>query len=345
MKLIRLVLLPFSWIYGFILLVRNKLYDLGVFSEYHPEIKTICIGNLALGGTGKTPHIEYLIRYLKHHKVAVLSRGYGRSTSGTIVGDSNSTAQSLGDEPLQILLKFPEVPVVVEANRKKGIEFIIKTFQDTEIILLDDAFQHRRVRAGLNILLTTYDLPYFRDHIIPAGTLRDHPARAKDADFTIITKVPSRSSSADIASLENIHSRLPHAAFSRFQPGEIKPVLKHATFDPIEKSQRIALISGIAKPQQFENMVSEKFEVVKHFKYPDHYVYGTKDLERFHNFIGSFGDENIALLTTEKDAARLAGLMKSFEAELPLFYQEISVVFEEGEDRFHSLIDAYVKNN
>ncbi|HKL04098.1 MAG TPA: tetraacyldisaccharide 4'-kinase, partial [Cryomorphaceae bacterium] len=200
MKKIRLIFLPFSWIYALIVWLRNKLYDWGVFQSSRVSVKTIVIGNLALGGTGKTPHIEYVLKLLNDQNIAVLSRGYGRKTKGTVFANSDATAETVGDEPLQIALKFPHIPVVVDEDRLRGIESIRQKFPQTQAIVLDDALQHRKLKGGLNILLTTFSNPFFRDRYLPAGNLRDHKIRARQSDAILVTKCPINISESTIQS-------------------------------------------------------------------------------------------------------------------------------------------------
>lgn len=332
MKNLRLLLIPFSWLYGIILFIRNIAYNIGIFKSYHPEIKTIAIGNIALGGTGKTPHIEYLIRLLRTKKVAVLSRGYGRKSDNTVVVKPEMNASESGDEPLQIVRKFPETVVIADRDRRRGIQFIQKNFPEIEIILMDDVLQHRKIVAGKNILLTTFQKPFYKDHYLPAGDLRDHKIRAKDSDLIVVTKCPDN---LDISKRIEIKSRLDKYSrdivFDKVIYKNIIP-LNSATLAPIESFEKVLVVTGIASPHYFLNAVKARFAVAAHFEYGDHYSFKAADWTRFRKFIGSFAPGKIAILTTEKDAMRLLNNKdKTGEELLPIFYWEIGI--DPGEDK------------
>ncbi len=342
MKKIRYILLPLSFLYGCILWLRNFLYNKGIFNSVSPTIKTISIGNISLGGTGKTPHIEYLLNLLADKKTAVLSRGYGRNTKGTFVVKNGSHANETGDEPLQIARKFPNVNVVVDGNRLRGIQYIEKHFPQTEIILLDDALQHRKLKAGLNVLLTTYGQPFTSDFYLPAGNLRDHKIRAFDADVIVVTKCPEKLIEAETEKLQKKLSRYSkNIVFDKIEYRNISP-LQTDTNNRIENYKKVIAITGIAKPAFFVDKVSTQFEVVKHFEFRDHYQFKASDVERFRNFIGSFAAGEIAAITTEKDAMRLKDLVKdSNPSDFPLFYWEIGIELEAEKSLFDNIILKY----
>ncbi len=191
MIILRYLLFPFAILYGFITSIRNFLYDKGIFKSYSFDIPIIAVGNLSVGGTGKTPQIEYLIRLLSpNYKIATLSRGYKRKSKGYVLADVTSTAEILGDEPFQMHQKFPNIKVAVDADRKNGIENLLKLDDKPELILLDDAFQHRKVKAGFYIMLSAYDDLFYNDFILPTGNLRESKSGAKRADIIVITKCP-----------------------------------------------------------------------------------------------------------------------------------------------------------
>ncbi len=342
MKKLRVLLLPLSWLYGLILWLRNIAYNLGLFKTYHPDIKTIAIGNIALGGTGKTPHIEYIILLLKGKKVAVLSRGYGRESEGTILVRPYMTAILCGDEPLQIARKFPQTPVVVDHDRRRGIQFIQKTIPEVEIILLDDALQHRKIAAGLNIVLTTFQKPFYDDHYLPAGNLRDHKIRAKDANLIIVTKCPQKvdvSKRIEIKGRLNKYSR--EVVFDKVIYKSIIPI-DNRTLHPITAFEKILVVTGIASPIYFLKAVKSEFNVTAHFEYSDHYSFKASDLARFRKFIGSFAPGKIAILTTEKDAMRLLNTKdKTDDEPLPIFYWEIGLDPDEDKTKLDNFILDY----
>jgi len=341
MKVLRLAFLPVSVVYGVILWLRNKLYDWGFFSSQEVDIKTIVVGNLALGGTGKTPFIEYLIDLFPQRHIAVLSRGYGRKTTGTVFAEMDSKAEEIGDEPLQIIKNHPEITLCVESNRLKGIQAIKAQNPDVQFIILDDAFQHRRLKGGMNILLTTYQKPFFRDYYLPSGTLRDHKTRARDADLIIVTKTPD---SADEAKKNKISSRLNYLK---------KPVfhsyLSYGTFQPLtaEKSMNeyshYAAVTGIANPELFIKKISAEHSLEKHFRYPDHYSFNQSSLKEFQDFIGNFAAGSVAFLTTEKDAMRLLKFKRDLKKlGLHFFYLPIEVEFIEKKADIEILLRNYI---
>lgn len=344
MKNIRHLLLPFSFIYGGVLWLRNILYNTGVFKSHSPDIKTISIGNISLGGTGKTPHIEYILHLLEHKNTAVLSRGYGRKTSDTLIVTAQSNSEDTGDEPLQIARKFPNTKVVVDGNRLRGIAFIKEQFPETEIVLLDDAFQHRKLKAGLNILLTTYDQPFTSDYYLPAGNLRDHKIRAKQADAIVVTKCPENLEDVDAQTLkQKLKKYSSRILFDKIEYKNPLPVFS-STDKTINAYQKVFLITGIAKPRFFSLKAEKTFNVVKHYDFRDHYQFTSLDLERFRNFIGSFAPGEICALTTEKDAMRMLHLFKNSDPdEMPLFYWEIGIKMGAYKTEFDNLILNYAE--
>lgn len=342
MKIFRLLLLPFSWIYGSAVWLRNKAFDGHIFKSHRPDIKTITIGNIALGGTGKTPHIEYCLRLLRSKKVAVLSRGYGRQTRGTLRVRPGMSARECGDEPLQIARKFENTLVVVDEERVRGIAFICENYPNTELILLDDALQHRKIEAGLNLLLTTYESPFFADYYLPAGNLRDHKIRARDADAILVTKCPEKTEKARLAYLEKkLDNYCETVLFDRIIYRDIRP-LHPGEKSKINDYKKVLLISGIAMPGPFVEAAGNKFEVMEHFNYPDHYAYTDRDAVRFRKFIGSFAPGEIAVLTTEKDAMRLHEIIPAdANQSLPVFYWEIGIDAGNDQKRLDNLILNY----
>ncbi|NEN23498.1 tetraacyldisaccharide 4'-kinase [Cryomorpha ignava] len=344
MQKIRTLLLPFSFVYGWILWLRNALYNRGILKSVSPSIKTIAIGNISLGGTGKTPHIEYILTLLAHKNLAVLSRGYGRKSNGTLNVNAESSTLEAGDEPLQIARKFPNAKVVVDGNRLRGIAYIQKHYPETELILLDDALQHRKLKAGLNILLTTIDQPFTKDYYLPSGNLRDHKIRAKDADIIVVTKCPKN---LHITQVEYLKSKL--SKYSKkviFDHINYKNIsaLTDGGVKSIKDYSKVFLITGIAKPDFFRKKAIAQFNVVKHFDFRDHYQFKEADVERFRNFIGSFAPGEIAALTTEKDAMRLLDFNKtSNQSQMPLFYWEIGIDFGDFKMDFDNLIIDYAE--
>lgn len=335
---------PVAKMYGGVLYLRNVLYNMGLFKSYDPQVKTIALGNLSLGGTGKTPHVEYLLNLLAAHNVAVLSRGYGRNTRGTYsVDPGKSTAGEAGDEPLQIARKFPQVPVVCDGDRVRGIRFIEERFPETSVIILDDALQHRRVRAGLNLLLTPYDRPFPSDHILPRGELRDHPIRARQADAFIVTKTPpdadEKTKTAKISLLAMYGKPI---FFSGIRYGEVVGLHGDGR-NTLSPGNRVAVLTGIARPENFLHAVEENHEVVRHFSFPDHHAYSAQDIKAIRDFIGNFDGPIDGVVTTEKDAMRLVGRTDiSKEWTFPVFYWKIRMDFGPYKSEFDELIHNYV---
>lgn len=298
MQLLRKILWPLSLLYATGVHLRNLSYDLGWRSSSKFSTPTVCVGNLSLGGTGKTPMIEWLIRNITNYeRIAVLSRGYRRKTSGFVLADSNSTAADIGDEPLQIYSKFPSITMASDANRRRGIS-ILETQVDPELILLDDAFQHRKVDPSFSILLTTFDRLYTEDWFLPTGTLRDAKSQAKRANLIVVTKCPSNLSDE---SIRDIRSRLKPADYQEvlFCALEYSASVQGRAgihqFNEL-KSSPVTVVTGIADPEPFLNYLSQQGIEIKHQKYRDHHHFSTSELE-------SLGKEEI-VLTTEKDYVR-----------------------------------------
>lgn len=331
MSISRKFLLPFSPIYGIVTRLRNICYDKEIISSRSYSIPIICVGNLSVGGTGKSPMVEYLIDHLrKAHRVATLSRGYGRTTKGFHLLNKNDSADMVGDEPLQFKNKFPEVNVAVDENRQRGIAELLKIAKP-EVIILDDAFQHRRVRAGLNILLTTYGNLYTDDYLLPAGNLREPATGARRAGIVVVTKCP-----ADLSDLEQekISRKLKLKTHQNLFFSYIEyssEIINNKKSLPLKSlaGKKITLVTGIANPQPLLDHLKKGKIEFEHLKFPDHYNFKKKDIE---NISGK------VILTTEKDYMRL----KSLTDNDRLFYIPICQKFIKEADKFQKLIDQYV---
>ena len=282
MNFLRKILFPFSILYGCITAIRNFLFDKGILRSYSFEVPVIAVGNLSVGGTGKTPQIEYLIRLLApNYKIATLSRGYKRKSEGFVLADANSTAEILGDEPFQIHQKFPQITVAVDADRKNGIEKLLSLKDKPEVILLDDAFQHRRVKAGFYILLSAFDDLFCDDFLLPTGNLRESRKGAKRADVIIITKCPKDLSEIAQQNIINKIGLEVPIYFSYidyddmvYNPNETKKVVEIKSIDKL-------VIAGIAKPEPFFNYLEVSKEDC--LVYPDHHFFTEKDLQQIEN--------------------------------------------------------------
>jgi tetraacyldisaccharide 4'-kinase len=329
---------PFGALYGLIVKFRNKCYDKGWFKSSETPKFSICVGNLSVGGTGKTPMIEYLIELLlkEEENIAVLSRGYKRTSKGFLELKDDITVLEGGDEPFQIARKFKKVKVFVDENRVEGVNLILDTYPQTNVFLLDDAFQHRKIKANLNILLTRFDKLYVDDYYLPAGYLRDHKSRAKDADVVIVTKCPAGFNNADKKAIEqklklNSNQQL---FFSGLTYNTPKLLFENSKPVHFEKSNCI-LVTGIAHPEPFINYLSEKHNVLEHYSYADHYGFKFSDIAQWKNEL--LGYENPIIITTEKDAVRLLDFKKEL-AGINVFFIPVKMKFIDDKNKFDSLI-------
>ena len=297
MQVLRKLLFPISLIYGLIVFLRNRLYDMGIFSSRLFAVKTICVGNLSVGGTGKTPMIELLVRELsENYNVAILSRGYKRKSEGFLLSNEQTTVEELGDEPFQIKTKFPKIAVAVDADRRNGISQLEKLI-GPDIILLDDAFQHRKVKAGFSILLTSYDNLYTKDWYLPTGDLRDSKREAGRADVIVVTKCPANLSPSEKNKIrESIHPK-PHQkvlfsylSYNKELKGDI------LTLDTL-KEKKVTLVTGIANPAPLIKFLNSEGITFEHLKYKDHHFFTDQEIDIL--------KEKECILTTEKDFVRL----------------------------------------
>lgn len=344
---LRLLLLPFSFIYGMAITLRKKLYDWGIMRSVKFELPVICVGNLAVGGSGKTPTTEYLVRLLGNYKVAILSRGYGRKTKGFILADEMATAETIGDEPLQYYQKFKEVTVAVCEDRVAGIE---RLKENHDLIILDDAFQHRAVKAGLNILLFEFRKLGTLQFLLPAGNLRDVFASRKRADILLVTKAPvpllhvaQQASVNELqpnSSQKVLHSYIKYGDLQHLYHDEQRSLNDVKDFD-------IFLLTGIANPDPLIEELEKYAKTIKHEKFPDHYAFKTEDLEKFKSAFDSSTKKEKIIITTEKDSKRLkADGFKNLLINLPVYFLPIEVdLFEEDKITFDELILNYVKSN
>lgn len=330
MNFLRKIFFPLAFLYWLITFIRNWLYNMGVFKSYSFDVPIIAVGNLSVGGTGKTPQIEYLIRLLseKYH-VAVLSRGYKRLSKGFVLADDQATANSIGDEPFQFYSKFPTIQVAVDANRKKGIEKLLQLQNKPKVILLDDAFQHRKVKAGFYILLTAYDDLFCDDFILPFGNLRESALGKKRADMIIITKCPQ-----DLSELaqQNIKEKLQvkqPVYFTTIQYDDCVYGNENSIHVEALKSESKLLIAGIAKPKLFFDFL--KSETDETLVFSDHHHFSKQDCEQI---LAKANGRKI--ITTEKDFVRLKGLLPNAQ----LYYLPIKAVFLNT--NFDKAIEDYV---
>ena len=330
-QLLRKIAFPFSLVYALVVYLRNFLYDVGIFTSRSYGTPTICVGNLSVGGTGKTPMTEYLVRALHYHRVAVLSRGYKRKTKGFLLATPHSGVLDLGDEPYQLKKKFPDVAVAVDADRRNGIEQLEKWIKP-EVIILDDAFQHRRVKPTMSTLLTTYDALFVDDWYLPTGNLRDSKREARRADVIIVTKCPAGLSSGE---RERITKRLRAYAHQKVLFATLEYYDKvtdggQKRMGLMElKGKQVALVTGIASPAHLVNYLASLGIQFEHFEFGDHHHFTDKEIEQF--------KKHEVVLTTEKDFVRLEGRLKN------LFYVQIAHSFDaEDKDTLEKMIKKLV---
>jgi tetraacyldisaccharide 4'-kinase len=352
MDLLRYLLFPLAIVYGCLVYVRNKLYDLNLFSSVSFPVKTIVVGNLSVGGTGKSPHIEYLVRLLRNdYKIATLSRGYGRKTKEFIIADGNTTSADIGDEPLQFKRKFADIIVAVDAKRVNGINEIIKSYPSTKVILLDDAFQHRAVKAGLSIVLTDYHKLFYTDYIMPMGTLRESKSGIARADIVIVTKCPAHITKDEMTRITNRINAYGilnvYFTYIRYESIVALNKINAMVVGAITKEYSILLIAGIANTEPLEKYVRDKFTDVITEYFPDHYNYSMNDLNRISDLFNSISSSKKIIITTEKDAMRLMDKgIKSATDALPIYYLPIEIDFIDSfKTLFNNQITDYVRTN
>jgi tetraacyldisaccharide 4'-kinase len=344
------LLYPLSLIYGLVMLVRNFLFDRRILHSKSYAISLISVGNLSMGGTGKTPHIEYIIRLLKEkHLIATLSRGYGRNSSGFILGSKRSNVKYIGDEPMQFIKKFANIKVAVDEKRTRGIELLLEKNPALEIILLDDAFQHRWVKPGFSILLSDYHHLYIQDHLIPAGRLRESATGAKRADCIIVTKTPKVFSPITRRRIIADLNPRPHQKvfFSYIKYGALIPLHDHLPSDYQQKYSFILLFTGIANNDLLKEQLRRMCNDLTTIEFRDHHQYNEQDLKKIMNKYDNLPSQKKILITTEKDIMRLrTPELISFLKTMPIYYIPIEIDFH-GDDKqsFDKSVIDYVEEN
>ena len=343
MKPLRFILFPFAALYWLITSVRNFLFNKKVFKSTEFDLPIINVGNLSMGGAGKTPHCEYIINLLKKDfQIAVLSRGYGRKTASYIEVKPTANYTEVGDEPLQIKCKFPSVKVSVENNRVKGVLNILYDYPKIDLIVLDDAYQHRAIKPGLNILLTKYNSPFYKDFIFPVGYLRESAKGSKRADIIIITKCPEKITKSQMQIVEKAISTNAKIYFTKTKYGAITPLFNSSRIS-LDSSYTILLITGIASTEGITSKLKNEKLNFKHLNYRDHYPFSNKDADKISEIFDTFATGNKIILTTEKDAMRLKGL-KKFNS-LPVYYIPIKIEFISEKETFDQKLINYAANN
>ena len=344
------MLFPLAFVYWIIIRCRNLLFDWNILKSAQFNFPVICVGNLAVGGTGKTPMTELLLAsLLQKYKVAVLSRGYKRKTKGFAIAQENTTAIEIGDEPMQFHKKFPEAIVAVGEERLIAIPQILFQHPKTEVILLDDALQHRSVRAGFNILLTEYDNLYTRDFMLPMGDLRDTKSESKRADVIIVTKCPSNltQQQADQIKQELNISINQQAFFTSIvygKPYRINRKVKE-TIELDNATTDVILLCGIANPEAIKKQIHQMVHYYEMLRYPDHHIFTSSDLKEIKHHFSKLTSNNKIILTTEKDAVRLEKFGEGLN-DLPIYVWPIAHDFLfNRKDDFLLSIDEFIQSN
>lgn len=350
--MINKTLLPLSWLYGMGVWVRNKLFDWEILPVEKFDVPVISIGNLAIGGTGKTPHTEYLIRMLSpKYGVAVLSRGYKRKTRGFVLADGHADNRSIGDEPYQIYRKFPEIIVAVDSNRRRGIRNLLYATKSPkpDVILLDDAFQHRYVKPSFSILLSDSRRPFYEDCLLPAGRLREPAKNVKRADLIIFTKYNNklRITNYELRNYQFpiINSQLAYRSLLPVFPKE-NSTQKESMERLREASYSVLLLAGLASPEDLIRYIEKYTSGLQTMIYPDHHDFSRKDILKITENFNRIQNTNKLIITSEKDAVRLIHNPHIPEEIKDLiYYIPIAVVFEpEQEKLFAQIIENHVKH-
>ena len=333
------LLIPFAWIYDFITSIRNMMYDHGLLKQQSFDKPLICIGNLAVGGSGKTPHTEYLINLLSQngYKVAVLSRGYKRKTKGFVLATDQSTAEEIGDEPLQMKKKFPNIVMAVDEDRCDGVSKII---DKVDVVLLDDAFQHRKIKAGLNIILSDYNKPYYKDYLMPAGRLRENQSGNKRAEIIIMTKCRQEHISTDDIKYNSTKlglSENQQLFFTGIKYGKLSNGLELRDL----ANYNIVLVTGIANPKPLEEELSKHVTMMKTIRFSDHHNFTDSELKKIDDTFANLpSDMKRLIITTEKDFTRLGNLSNiDYLCSIPI---EVNIL-NDDKLKFDNLILDYCK--
>ena len=345
LKSFRVLLLPFALIYGWIVSLRNWMYDKNYLHSVRFNVPLICVGNLSLGGTGKSPMVEHLLSILsEEYKIGTLSRGYKRKTKGYALADQNTTALEIGDEPMQFHIKFPHVSVAVGERRIEAIPQLIQDVPKIQAIILDDAFQHREIVADFNILLTEYDNLYCDDFFIPTGDLRDHRDAAKRAAIIIVTKCPDNLSAIERDEIiEKIYPEQHQSVFFT----TIQYETPYHIYNPADQwiltmRDEVLLVCGIANPLPLKNYIHEHTHTYYQISYSDHHIFSIEDLQEMKEKFDQINSKSKLILTTEKDAVRLVKYTQELN-NIPLYVLPIKPKFLfDSERNFNELVLNYV---
>jgi tetraacyldisaccharide 4'-kinase len=347
MMLVRIVLFPLTLLYGTAIWIRNLLYNTGILTRTRFDFPIICVGNIAAGGTGKTPHIEWLIQHLQEEfKLAVLSRGYKRKTVGYVLADTQSTPEMIGDEPFQLKQKHPNIHLAVSENRVLGIPALLGDQPDTQVILMDDGFQHLPIQPGYSIVLSDYRQLFYTDWLLPSGTLREFRSAYKRAQCIVVSKCPSTITESDKQAIQQRINPLPHqlVLFSSLTYGELQAL--YSTTAPISQGTTVLAVSGIAHNTLFIEELKHQFKSVVPLPFSDHKEYTTKELtdivERFNHLQAT----HKMIVTTEKDAVKLSTPQAlNILGNLPVYVLPVAVQFNrQSEELLLNSLRTYIYN-
>ncbi|MFO8086771.1 MAG: tetraacyldisaccharide 4'-kinase [Bacteroidales bacterium] len=350
--LLKFIFYPFAILFGVITYVRNKFFDWNILASRSLDLPTISIGNITVGGTGKTPHVEYLVHLLKsNYKIGILSRGYRRKTKGFYLADDTTDATIIGDEPKQFYQQFKEdqVYIAVDEKRYRGGRKLLKKHPDLDVIILDDAFQHRWIKPGLNILLSDFFNPYHSDYLLPTGRLREFRSGAKRADIIVVTKSGKVLSPITRRRFEEEIKPANHQSlyFSYIDYDPPRPLPGLSKKPQWKKTYAILMVTGIANPYPLEAKIAGECTELHKLKYPDHHKFSPKDAETIKQTFEEIVSLNKIIITTEKDAMRLSSpeILKILK-DLPIFYWPIRVdLHDEDREAFNRKIKEYVQSH
>jgi tetraacyldisaccharide 4'-kinase len=344
---IRFLLLPFALLYAAAIWLRNRMYDKNIIASVSFNMPIICVGNLSVGGTGKSPMIEYLIRLLKDdYKLAVLSRGYKRKTKGYVLANESTGALEIGDEPMQFYSKFPQVAVAVGENRVEAIPQLLHDRSETEVILLDDAFQHRAINAGFSILLTDVNNLYTNDFYLPTGDLRDEVRSSRRANIIIATKCKPTFNEEHKQKVTTDLKPLPHQQlfFSTIEYGVPHHILNPFQTYKLHKELEVLLVTGIANIEPLKRYILDNTYTYERMSFGDHHIFTIDDLKEIKKRFSKINSKHKVIITTEKDAVRLMKFQTELQ-DLPLFVLPIEhkILFDE-EVKFKEAVSTFIKN-
>ncbi len=345
LKSFRILLFPFSLLYGLIVITRNYLFDKNLIKSVLFNLPIIAVGNLSVGGTGKSPMVEYFLTLLKDkYEVATLSRGYKRKTKGYVLAHAETTALEIGDEPMQFHSKFPDIAVAVGEERIVAIPQLLQDRPETNVIILDDAFQHRIIKPGFNILLTECSNLFTRDFFLPAGDLRDQKSSYKRADVIVITKCPSNLTVKEKNTIKKEINPLPHQRifFTVIEYGHPYHIINKAQ-KPVTSNDEVLLVCGIANPSPLKNYLSQNAKTYNQLSFPNHHIFTIEDVIEIRKKFNDLNADEKMIITTEKDAVRLMKFNEEL-VSMPVFVLPVKHRFLFGEGiQFDSIVNTFIE--